>query len=283
MPLRILLDVPITFDVGDTTTHAPMIEVRVGEVDTKLILDTGSTDHVLTIELARAAGLDAEPGEPGTDHAGADVPSWTLGTVAASIDRMPVTLRNAVAITGPAKFTGWGVGGFLSPQHLHPTGLVVLDLADHRFLLVEDEPEAVRAWIADRRPELVALACARDPAELTPVVEAAIEPFSAVPVMFNTGGRGTEFATAAVPGLRGVEPQRLGHGVGGGVVPGSEAANRTLRVGDARFAVPRLLIREQVGSMLGLIGMDVLRGTVLVLGADPAAGVSWLVPPTSRP
>ena len=59
--------------------------------------------------------------------------------------------------------------------------------------------------------------------------------------------------------------------------------DRTLLVGDARFALPRLLIREHVGSMLGLIGMDVLRGTVLVLGADPAAGVSWLVPSTSLP
>lgn len=283
MPVRILLDVPITFAVGDGTTHAPMIDVRVGEVATKLILDTGSTDHVLTIELARAAGLDAEPGEPGTDHAGDEVPSWTLGTVAASFDRMPVSLGNAVAITGPAKFAGWGVGGFLSPQHVHPSALAVVDLADDRFLLVDGRADAVRAWAADRRPELVALTCPRDPAELTPVIEAAIEPFPVVPVMFNTGGRGTEFATAAVPGLSGVEPERLGLGVGGSVVPGSEVTDRTLLVGDARFTVPRLLIREQVGSMLGLIGMDVLRGTVLVLGADPAGGVSWLVRPMSLP
>jgi len=283
MPVRILLDIPITFAVGDGTTHAPMIDTRVGEVATKLILDTGSTDHVLTIELAREAGLDAEPGEAGTDHAGDEVPSWTLGTVAARIDRMPITLRNAVAITGPAKFAGWGVGGFLSPQHIHPSALAVLDLADDRFLLVDDDPDEVRGWVADRGSDLVALTCVRDPAELTPVIEAAIEPFPAVPVMFNTGGRGTEFATAAVPGLRGVEPERLGHGVGGSVVPGSEVTDRTLLVGDARFALPRLLIREHVGSMLGLIGMDVLRGTVLVLGADPAAGVSWLVPSTSLP
>ena len=45
MHVPILLDVPITFEVGDGTTHAPMIDVRVGEVATKLILDTGSTDQ----------------------------------------------------------------------------------------------------------------------------------------------------------------------------------------------------------------------------------------------
>ena len=125
-----------------------------------------------------------------------------------------------MAITGPAKFAGWGVGGFLSPQHIHPSALAVIDLADDRFLLVDDDPDEVRAVGRGPPPGPRGAPCERDPAELTPVIEAAIEPFPAVPVMFNTGGRGTEFATAAVPGLRGVEPERLGHGVGGSVVPG---------------------------------------------------------------
>ena len=131
--MRILVDTPITFDVGDERTHAPMIDVVVGGVPTRLILDTGSTDHVLTIELAQAVGLAAEPGEPGTDHAGALVESWTLGEVDVRIGGHDVTLRDTVAITGPAPFEGWGVGGFLSPQHLDPTAFAVLDLVGDRF------------------------------------------------------------------------------------------------------------------------------------------------------
>jgi len=115
--------------------------------------------------------------------------------------------------------------------------------------------------------------------EATPVVDAAIEPFPPVPTMLNTGGRGTEFATAAVPGLRGSEPDRLGRGVGGSAVAGTEVADRILRVGDARLPVRRLLVRDSIDTMLGLVGMDVLRGTVLVVSGDPARGLVWLVPP----
>ena len=72
----VLLDVPIRYDVGDTVTHAPMVDALVAGQPTRLILDTGSTDHVLTIDLVRSAGLAHEPGEPGTDHAGSSVESW---------------------------------------------------------------------------------------------------------------------------------------------------------------------------------------------------------------
>ena len=74
MSPRILLDVPITFDVGEQrTTHAPMVQATVHGTPTKLIVDTGSTDHILTIELAEELGLEAIPGEAVTDSTGAQV------------------------------------------------------------------------------------------------------------------------------------------------------------------------------------------------------------------
>jgi hypothetical protein len=282
--MRILVDLPITFDVGDERTHAPMIDARIRGIATRLILDTGSDAHVLTIELARAAGLPAAPGEAGTDHAGAQVESWALGKVRGEIGGLAMILDDAVAITGPAPFEGWGVGGFLSPQRLHPTAFAVLDLVEDVFLLVDPEGDraAIGTWLGNRHPDLTALTLPRVAGEATPVVDASIEPFPSVPAMFNTGGRGTEFAAAAVPGLDGVEPDRLGHGVGGNAVLGSSVADRTLLVEDVTFSVPRLLVREEVGSMQGLIGMDVLRGTVLVVSADDRRPVTWLVPHHGR-
>ena len=107
----ILLDVPIRFDVGETVTHAPMIDAVLAGQPTRLILDTGSTDHVLTIELVRSAGLPHEPGEPGTDHAGASVDSWFVGEAAVAVDGVDFALHDVVAITGPAPFSGWGSAG----------------------------------------------------------------------------------------------------------------------------------------------------------------------------
>jgi hypothetical protein len=278
--LRILIDAPIGFDVPGGTSHAPMIEAWIGGVATRLILDTGSDTHVLTIELARAAGLPADPGEAGTDHAGASVESWTLGPVPGRLGDLAVVLDDAVAITGPAPFEAWGVGGFLSPQRLHPTASAVLDLASDRFFLVDPEgdPDAMATWLTDRSPALKALSLPRVAGEATPVVAGSIDPFPPVPTMLNTGGRGTEFAAAAVPGLSGVEPDRLGHGVGGSAVRGSVAVDRILRVGDATFTVSEVLVRDRIDSMLGLIGMDILRGTVLVVSADEREPVTWMVP-----
>ncbi len=96
--------------------------------------------------------------------------------------------------------------------------------------------------------------------------------------MLNTGGRTTEFTSASLGGLQGSVPERLGKGVGGQDVPGSEVVDRVLRVGEARFAVPSLLIRDEIGTLSGLVGMDVLRGTVLVVGADRDRPIIWLVP-----
>jgi len=118
---RVLLEVPITFDVGAQMIHSPMIEVEVGGTMTRLIVDTGSTDHVLTMELAERAGKEASPGEAGTDSVGASVPSWALGEVPVRIGNLDLRLRDVVAIAGPDPFQGWGIGGFLSPQHVHPT------------------------------------------------------------------------------------------------------------------------------------------------------------------
>ena len=282
--MRILVDLPITFDVGDERTHAPMIDVLLSGTPTRLILDTGSTDHVLTIELARTIGLAAEPGEPGTDHAGASVGSWTLGEVDVRLGGHDITLHDTVAITGPAPFEGWGVGGFASPQHLDPAAFAVLDLVGDRFLLIEadgDDP-TIEPDLARGYPELDVLTLPRIAGEATPVVLAAIDPFPPVPTMLNTGGRGTEFATDAVPGLAGVEPDRVGHGVGGTAVHGTQVGERALRVGTATFRVPGLLVRDEVGSMRGLIGMDVLRGTVLVVSSDQHRPVMWLVPRQAR-
>jgi hypothetical protein len=278
--MRILVDLPITFDIGDERTHAPMIDVFVGGTATRLILDTGSTDHVLTIELARAVGLAAEPGEPGTDHAGASVESWTLGEVGARLGGHDLTLHDTVAIAGPAPFEGWGVGGFLSPQHLDPAAFAVLDLIADRFMLIDaaGDDRTLVSYVARQHHELDVTTLPRLSGEATPVVHAAIDPFPPVPTMLNTGGRGTEFAADAVPGLLGVEPDRLGHGVGGTTVRGTQVGERTLRVGAATFRVPGLLVRDEVGSMQGLIGMDVLRGTVLVVSADDHRPVTWLVP-----
>lgn len=277
MSPRVLLEVPITFDVGVQVTHAPMVEVEVGGVTTKLIVDTGSTDHVLTMELAERAGLEASPGEPGTDSVGASVPSWTLGEVPVRIGELDIRLRDVVAIAGPEPFEGWGIGGFLSPQHVHPNAWVAIDLVTATLSFLGGEGADVAGWVAERFPNFHAVSLERQTGDTTVLVRAAIEPFDPVVTMLDTGGKRTEFAEGAVPTLRGGEATASGRGVGGGAAIGFEMPDQVLRVADARLPVPSLLVRKEIGVAEGLVGMDVLRGTVLVVSADLGRPVTWLV------
>ena len=275
---HVILEAPLTFDVGGDTTHVPMVEAIVGGVAIKLILDTGSSDHVLTRELAEDARLPLEPGEPGTDSTGASVPSWNLGGLDVEIAGQTFGLRDVVAITAPGPFVGWGVGGFLSPQHLHPTAWVVLDLAAERLVLADGDETAVADWLPRRTPGLRLLRLDRVSTDPTILVRAGLDDFEPVVTLLDTGGKSTEFVGAAVPGLGGGELRGAGRGVGGGQIVGSVVENRVLVVAGMRLPVARVVVRDAMDGHDGLVAMDVLRGTVLAVSADRSRPAFWQVP-----
>lgn len=277
--VRVVLDVGITFDVGERLVHSPMIEAVVGGVSTKLILDSGSTDHLLTLDVATCAGLALEPDEPGTDHAGEPIESWRVGDLPVVVGGERLDLHDVVAFEGPPPFAGWGIGGFLSPQHLHASAILVIDLVADRLSLVDSSADDVTMWVQARHPSLRAVALERV-LEDTLAVVGAIEPFDDVVTMLNTGSSTTEFARAAVPGLAGgaLDESRRGFGLSGAEVEAVEVADQVLRLGGARVGVGHLLVRDQMPPPPGIVGMDVLRGTVVIVPPDVAEPVGWLVP-----
>ncbi len=114
----------------------------------------------------------------------------------------------------------------------------------------------------------------------TVLVHAAIEPFPAVVAMLNTGGSGTEFALAAIPTLPHGALTAHGKGLSGAEVMGWQVGGKILRVGAARFPLESLLVRERMPFPYGLVGMDVLRKTVLMVNLH-GDGVLWMVPPSA--
>src|SRR5687768_4335351 len=253
---RILLDEPITFSVGDDKkTHAPLVNATIHGTRTKLILDSGSTDHLLTVELAEQVGLELAEGEEGTDSTGASVPSWSVGDVPVEIGGMSFILGNVVGIHGPPPFIEGGIGGIVSPQHLHPSAWAVLDLAGERFLLIETDEADPSDWLTDSVPAMTLLRLDREPGDETIMVRAAIEPFDQAVTMLDTGGKQTEMVAAIGPGLAAGPVEVTGHGVGGSESFGSAVADQTLLAGDARIPVPRLILREAMDGRGLLVGM----------------------------
>ncbi len=236
--MEILFDEPITFVGADgQSTHAPMVAAAVGGEATRLILDTGSTDHILSIELANRVGLSAEPGEEGTDSTGSSVPSWTLGDVPVQVGEARHTLANVIAIAAPGPFESRGIGGFISPQHLVPDAWMHLDLAEDRFMALSGSEADVAAWLTAQAPDFQLLRLARADGDSTILVRGGIEPFDDVVAMLDTGGKASDVVASAVPGLSRGELVSSGHGVGGSESFGSVVTDQTLRVGDARLSL----------------------------------------------
>lgn len=277
--LRELLRIPIMFMAADgSRVDSPMINADVAGIETLLVLDTGSDAQILTRELADSIGLVLKDGEDGTDHAGVAVPSWSAGNVPMRAGDLDLTLRDVVVIPAPAPFSGWGVGGILSPQHLDPGSRVVIDLIRGELLVVTGGHGAIRKWLAERQPDFTMLDLERDGKSGVPVVQAAIAGFPAIATLLNTGTRETEFDVTAVPDLSADAAQRLGGAVSGTDVIGSMIDGQILVVGGAEIPVPALAVRTETVYPHGMVGMDLLHGTVVCCDADPSGRVLWQVP-----
>ena len=276
--VEVVTRVPITFEAADRRTHAPLLTGSVGGIQTRLVLDTGSDVHILTKELVDQLGLEVEEGEEGIDHSGATMPSWSVADVALTLGAAELTLGDIVSIPAPAPFVTGEIGGGLSPQHLHPTAAVVIDLAADELLLVEGDDDELVAWLAERSPSLATLSLERDPGFTTVVVPAAVRPFDEIPTLINTGGKRTEFSRAAVPGLGAGSAERLGAGVSGADVIGSSAGAQVIAVAGHEVPVDELAVRETMHDPQGMVGMDVLPGTVIACAADRSRRVVWQIP-----
>lgn len=272
-----LLRAPLWFEVAGQQVHSPLVQVRIQGVNSLMIVDTGASDHLLTRELADTAGLQTVATEPGTDHAGASVPSWSLGEMELEMGGVPLSLKNVIAIEGPPAFQACGIGGFLSPQHLHPNAHLLLDFYHQELSLLQAPLPVLNNWLSARLQSLLPVYLRRKAGAVV-TVEAAIEPFSPVDTMLNSGGICTEFAEMAVPGLQGLMPERFGKGISGADVTGLEVSQQILSAGQARLEVPLLLVRKQMPPPPGQIGMDLLQQTALLISPDKKQAVQWWLP-----
>ena len=284
------VSIRLTFDVPGQALHCPMVAATIAGCTTKLIVDTGATSHLLTRELIQRAGLHAVASAPGRDVAGDSVPSWSVGDVLADIEGARFTLQDVTAIDGPEPFREWGVGGFLSPQHLAADATVVLDLAVNRLAIVVGGLERVSSDLRDRLGEFVVLEGVRHSAD-TLGLRVRISPAPPIVAILDTGAAETEVAAAALGRTADGPAVSSGRGVGGSSIEVRSLTDQILEVASARLPIARLGIRDTIPAPedareseipLALIGMDLLRGTVIVIPPRPRTSLLWFVPKPTK-
>jgi hypothetical protein len=52
-------------------------------------------------------------------------------------------------------------------------------------------------------------------------------------------------------------------------------SDQVLEVGEAKFSLPQLLVRDDMPQLQGMIGMDLLRGSVLVISPKADDPIHW--------
>ena len=280
MTASVLARAPVTFSVLDTgTTHAPMLFASIGGTEAaRYVLDTGSDVHLLSEDLADELGLDKQPGEEGTDHSGATMPSWNVGDISMNLGGLELSLRDVVAIPAPPPFPGHGIRGILSPQNFHPTAWAIIDMVKDELLLVEGTDSEVADLLRTRSPELSLLQLPRHADFPSVVVPATLEAFEEMPTLLNTGGKGSEYSASALAGMASRSSERLGGGVSGADYVGWSVGPQSVVLDGHRVAIPALKVRQEMHDPQGMVGMDVLRGTVLACAADVGRPVFWQVP-----
>jgi hypothetical protein len=285
---EVLLEAPITYSVpakdGKREIHTPLVRARIGEVERLFILDSGATDPIFTKALAKSVGMNLKPAEQGSDHAGAKVRTFQgTSPLTVVLESYPYKVAEPLFIEGPPPFERWGIGGFLSPQLLAGEGWVEMDLRQQRLRIVEGSRSAVARKVAARNRSLQRTALQRvrvkgDRARLL-LVEGRIEG-QPIRVYFNTGTQTTELAPSTpVANSASTDEVVTGQGVSGEAVKGTRSSGpAALSLGEAEVQLDEFVVREQGEGTDGQLGTDLLRGTVLLMRAEPATGLYWWHP-----
>ena len=246
------------------TIHTAFVAAVVDGQPTRLIIDSGASDHVFTRPSLRFTDDELSDDDPGTDHAGASVRTWRLTRAAAvSISGFqPFEIGSAIVIDGPPPFADWGIGGFLSPQLLAEDGYVVVDLRHRTLSRSQELPTSCPGEM--KLVALTSIVASGDEARL-PIVE-AIFAGVAIRLMLNTGGSAFEIDPEVYAGKRG-HVEWTGKGVSGTAVEGAIGEAGELHLDHHSLTIDEPVIRPQGRTANAQIGMDYLRDSILWLPA----------------
>jgi hypothetical protein len=108
------------YEVNGRHYDHPLVQATLAGERTMMLVDTGAASHVLAGWLARKAGLSLKKrGDVGADHAGRTIAEFRVEHPGLAIDGWgDLADEPALAAEVPAFFEEFGIGGFVSPQHL---------------------------------------------------------------------------------------------------------------------------------------------------------------------
>lgn len=244
----VLGEAEIEFDPSLGGVAVPVVRARLGETRARLVIDT-----------ARPTALQSTFGRGGERTVAITVGGWARKITATTSADEPLD-------------------GKLNPLDLVPRGFAVVDLRAGRLLLVDGTAAAMGAWLRERFGGVVFTPLGRsgdDPRIL--LVPAALEKRPPLPVLLDASG---EWRTAFSVAYAG-EPTsaETASAVTANGITATEVSGRTVRLAGRDLGPVTLVALSEwkapavAPTAEAVVGLDVLRGLVLVLPADPKAPI----------
>jgi hypothetical protein len=245
----------------------PVVDVAVGTSAAPFVIDTGTSEFLVTKAFAKAAGL------PG-DGLVKNRLVYTIGT------REFVAERHVVIEAAPLEAAGWG--GILSPQLFADTAAVVVDFRRMKLTLIAPNPGGASpdgcaamatGYFDDRHKGLDAHRLEwRGRRFGTMLVDGALDGRKSILFDVDTGSAVSAFhpsyiGPAAASGQSGPQLKNLSGTIRTTVL----VPNQTLRIGSIVLE-NRSIVAMESGGVLpdgtaweGRLGMDLLKDAVLLL------------------
>lgn len=252
---------------------SPLVRVTIAGQPSSMIVDTGSTDIVLSQSMVRRLGLKVSATKgSGPDASGRNVSVAELSEPHITVQGWGRVARVRVLATAlPGVFDRLGIAGVLSPQKLAGPGKsVVISLASHQLLVV---PNAVaRTYVeSQRRAKSSPVACHKVGNMCLYSVKVRIAGHAAQ-LLLDTGASSTGIAGGSRAGrqlIKSSHPSNGTHYVASGKVATRVLPLAKLSVGGLTARLKVLISPRSYGKGNGLdgrLGMNYLRRCTLVLG-----------------
>jgi hypothetical protein len=257
---------------------SPLVRGAIAGHAVTMILDTGAHIPVVTASAARDAGLSVGPAIRGRDAAGRSVLMRRFDRAPLSIDGWGAIPDQPMAIADlPEAFGRIGIGAIVSPQALvvTPDDVVVLDLVAGRmrFMTVREAPP-VESTARDRFALSDARICAYESDGLHARSLVATVTIDGTDVLLDldTGTNGVTVGLGTEVGRRLVKRPSARRSHGFGAAGGFDAVlvdGVAIRLGTLEASATVSVVYGAASAACrtaGRLGMDFLRGCVLVIG-----------------
>jgi hypothetical protein len=256
----------------------PFVKARIAGQTAIFIIDTGASVNLLAAWYVEAARLPTAA-MPGSTVNGSVIPRMTRRLQGRWSNGRRFSWNGTMVVAFPPYFESNRIGGIVSPQFLTPAGMAaVLDLAapSLRFLPFSHALADLQKSNPSAAPVPVYQAChskTADPLYVVPATAAGVTDLMGI----DTGATNTQFsADSNIAHVIGGRSERAGHVAES--LGGVDSAERVVRNVQLLRGGRTVTLNPAIGKLpagfcngKGLLGMDALRGCLLILSHGESA------------